>query len=321
MTTKIAVSWLFAIVLLFASAGTRAQTKSVTIFAYQQDETTQEAVESVREALRTSGFREGRNLKLTVADANGIPERATNLALELVRGRPDVFVALTLPAAQALLTHTTRIPVVFMDIMDPVASGLVANPGPSGTNVTGVLDTLPLQKRISLIKQVSGKARRIGVLYNPNDASSVSQVREFQEQLSAAGMIAIEVTVTRSSEVGSAARSLIEKVDAFQTFTDVTVSQSYSALAQVANEAKLPLFGWDVKDVRAGAVAALDLTDRDMGLAAGRLAVRILKGTNPGTIAPELIANIPVYVNLQAASKQSVELNAALSKTAQVLVK
>ena len=318
---KILVLWLLTISVVLASPGAYSQTKSVTIFAYQQDEVLQEALEGIREVLRTAGYREGRNLKLNVADAKGIPERASQVALELVRGRPDVFITLTLPASQAVVSHTTRIPVVFMDITDPVAGGLVSGPGPSGSNVTGVLDALPLQKRIALIKQVASHARRIGVIYNPNDTASVAQVRAFQEQLSGAGLIALEVTVTKASEVGSAARSLIEKVDVFQTFTDVMVGQSYQALVQVANDAKLPLIGWDVKDVRAGAVASLDLTDRDMGLAAGRLALRILKGTNPGTLAPEVIASPPVYVNLQAASRQSVEFSVALSKGARVLVK
>lgn len=307
--------------LSFSGSGVRAQTKSVTIFAYQQDEALLESVEGVREVLRNAGFREGRNLKLTVADAKGIPERASPVALELVRGRPDLFIAVSLPAAQALASHTTRIPIVFTDITDPVAGGLVGDIGPSGTNVTGVLNALPLDKRVVLIKQLVSHARRIGVIYNPNDAASVTQVREFQEQLSGAGLIAIEVTVSRPSEVGSAARSLIEKVDVFQTFTDVTVGQAYAALAQVANDARLPLIGWDVKDVRAGAVASLDLTNRDMGLAAGRIAVRVLKGTNPGAISPEVIANPPLYLNLQAAARQAVELNPALLKVARVLVK
>jgi putative ABC transport system substrate-binding protein len=158
------------------------------------------------------------------------------------------------------------------------------------------------------------------VLYNPSDASSVAQVREFQENLSGSGLIAIELTVLRSRDVGSAARSLIEKVDVFQTLTDRTVSQGYSSLVQVANDARIPLVGWDVGDVRAGAVAAVDLTDQDIGSAAGRLTLRILRGTKPGAIAPEIIANPPIYTNLQAATKQGVTFTPAFSKVARPLV-
>jgi len=321
MTKRLLLLCLFGLWFAFASGGARAQIKSVTIFGYQQDETLVEVAEGVREVLRGAGFREGRNLKLTVADAKGSPERINDIALELVRGRPDILITYSLPAAQAVMRQTTRIPVIFMGLSDPMGVGVVTKEGPSGTNVTGVLDAISWQKRVALIKQVDAQARRIGVIYNPSDSASVARVREFQEQLSAAGLIAIEVTVLRATEVAAAARSLIEKVDAFQTFTDTTVSQAYTSLVQVANDAKRPLLGWDVKDVRAGAVAALDLTDRDLGAVAGRMALRILRGTNPGNIAPEIVAQPPIYVNAQSAEKQGVKFSPALSKTIRTLVK
>lgn len=313
--------WLFVFGLLMGSAGASAQTKSVAIFSYQQDEVTAEMTEGVREVLRTAGFREGRNLRLRLVDAQGSSERALQLALDTVRGKPDVVIVLSLPAAQAVMKYTTQIPIVFAGITDPVANEVVSGWGPSGSNVTGVTDALPLQKRVALIKQISPQARRVGVIYNPTDASSVAAVKEFQESLSGSGLIAIELTVLRPFEVGSAARSLIEKVDVFQTLLDPTVNQAYVALAQVANDARIPLLGWDTKDVKAGAVAALDLTAHDLGSAAGRLALRVLRGVKPGAIAPEIIAHPPVYVNMQAATKQSVTFNAALLKIARPLVR
>lgn len=321
MKRNIFSAWLFAFALLIVSAGVSAQTKTVAIFSYQQDEVTAEMTDGIREVLRNAGFREGRNLRLRLVDAQGSAERAQQLALDTVRGKPDVVIVLSLPAAQAVMRYTTQIPVLFAGITDPVASELVSGWGPSGSNVTGVTDLLPLQKRVALIKQISPQARRVGVIYNPTDASSVASVKEFQESLSGSGLIAIELTVLRPLEVGSGARSLIEKVDVFQTFMDPTVNQAYVALAQVANDARIPLLGWDVKDVRAGAVAALDLTAQDLGSAAGRLALRVLRGAKPGTIAPEIIAQPPVYINMQAATKQSVTFNAAFMKIARPLVR
>ena len=314
-------TWLLSVASLLLACSAIAQTKSVSILSYQQDEASGEMIEGVREVLRSAGFREGRNLKLSLFDAQGTPERAQQLALEMVRGRPDVIVTLTLPVTLAVLTYTKQIPVVFAGITDPVASDVLQSWGPSGNNITGVSDALPLKKRVALIKQLTPQAKRIGVLYNPADTNSVAQVREFQESLSGTGLIAIELTVHRAIDVGSAARSLIEKVDVFQSLTDSTVNQAYASLVQVANEARIPLVGWDVKDVRAGAVAALDLTDQDVGTAAGRLVLRVLRGARPGSIAPEVIANPPVYVNLPSAAKQSVMLSPALLKVARPLVK
>lgn len=320
MKTHILVAYWLALGMLLFNAEAFAQTKSVSILTYQKDESSVDMVDGVREVLRGAGFREGRNLKLRVLDAKGDPEQAQQLALEMIRGRPDVILSLSLAATQAVVLHTRQIPVVFAGITDPVANEVVASMGPSGTNITGVSDALSLQKRVALIKQLSAKARRVGVLYNPGDASSVAQVREFQESLSGTGLIAIELTVLRPMDVGSAARSLIEKVDVFQTLTDRTVGQGYASLVQVANEAHIPLFGWDVNDVRAGAVASVDLTDQDIGSAAGRLTLRILRGAKPGAIAPEVIVNPPIYTNLKAAAKQAVTFTPAFSKLARPLI-
>lgn len=321
MKKNILGGWWLALGLLLVNVEASAQTKSVSILSYQKDESSVAMIEGVHEVLKSAGFREGRNLKLRVVDAKGDPEQAQQLALEMVRGRPDVIVSLSLAATQAVVLYTRQIPVVFAGITDPVESEVVSSMSPSGTNITGVSDALSLQKRVALIKQLSPKARRVGVLYNPADASSVAQVREFQENLSGTGLIAIEITVLRSLDVGSAARSLIEKVDVFQTLTDRTVSQGYASLVQVANDARIPLVGWDVSDVRAGAVAAVDLTDQDIGSAAGRLTLRILRGTKPGAIAPEIIANPPIYTNVQAAAKQAVTFTPAFLKVSRPLVR
>jgi putative ABC transport system substrate-binding protein len=320
MKMKLFGAWWLAFALLLGSAEVSAQTKSVAIFSYEPDEVTSEMTEGIRQVLRAAGFREGRNLKLSLVNAQGSVERAQQLALDTVRGRPDVVIVLSLAAAQAVMAQTTQIPVVFAGITDPVANQVVPGWGASGSNVTGVTDVLSLQKRVALIQQIAPQARRVGVIYNPTDVSSVAMVKEFQENLSGSGLIAIELTVLRPQEVGSAARSLIEKVDVFQTFLDPTVGQAYAALAQVANDARIPLLGWDVKDVRAGAVAAMDLTAQDIGSAAGRLALRVLRGVKPGAIAPEIIAHPPVYVNLQAASMQSVTFSPALKKMSRTLV-
>lgn len=313
------VCWL-ALALLLSNSEAFAQTKSISILSYQKDESSAEMVDGIREVLKNAGFQDGRNLKLRMFDAQGEPEKAQQLALEMVKGRPDVIVSLSLSATQAVILHTKQIPLVFAGITDPVTSEVVTSMGPSGTNITGVSDILTIQKRVALIKQLFPKARRVGVLYNPADASSFARVREFQESLSGSGLIAIELTVLRPLDVGSAARSLIEKVDVFQTLTDRTVNQAYASLVQVANDARIPLIGWDVSDVRAGAVVAVDLTDKDIGSAAGRLTLRILRGAKPGAIAPEIIANPPIYTNLQAASKQAVTFTPAFSKVARPLV-
>src|SRR6516164_3035138 len=75
--------------------------------------------------LRERGYEEGRNLKIEFRSAKGIPEALPKLAAELVSLKPDVLLGSTTPAALALKHETDTIPIVFLFVSDPVATGLV----------------------------------------------------------------------------------------------------------------------------------------------------------------------------------------------------
>ena len=77
--------------------------------------------------LRKFGWTEGRDFKLEVRWTEGIVDRYSQFAAELVRLNPDLIVATSTPGAQAAQRATTRIPVIFVAVSDPVASGIAAS--------------------------------------------------------------------------------------------------------------------------------------------------------------------------------------------------
>ena len=304
-----------------ASGQVLAQTKVVAVLASEGPGSTESLREGVREALKGAGWVEGRNLKLVSETASAEGQALSQRALSLVQSRPDVLVALSVTAAQALRAHTKQIPIVFAGVTDPVQAELVPSWSPSNTNVTGVSDVLPLARRVALIRQLVPQARRVGVVYTPADSASVAVIKEFQEQVTKAGLLMVEVTAVRAIDAAAAARSLLGKVDVLHTFWDANTQTVYPGLVKVANDAKVPLLGVDTASVLAGAVAALVMTDREVGAAAGRQVVRILRGTKPGSIAPEQLSRPQLQLNLAAAQKQGVVLSETLLKTGSVIVK
>lgn len=311
---------LFGLTLLVAP-GAWAQTKSVYVLGTESGSGAEALRDGLREALKVVGFIEGRNLKMVSETVVGDEQRLNQQALNLVLGRPDVLVALSVPAAQALIRHTKQMPIVFAGITDPVQAELVPSWSASGTNVTGVSDLLTMARRVQLIRQFVPQARRVGVIYNPTDAASVVVIREFQEQLTKSGMLMVEVAAQRSLDVAAASRSLIGKVDALHTFWDSHTQAAYPGLVKVANDAKIALLATDTASVQAGALAALVVSERDVGAAAGRQVIRILRGTKPGSIAPEVISRPQIQLNLVAAKKQGVSLSESLLKNSTVIVK
>ena len=314
------VVWLCGI-LAFTSAASWAQTKSVAVLATDSGVATEALRDGLRDALKAAGFVEGRNLKWVSETASTDEQQLNQRALGLVLSRPDVLVALSLPAAQALMKHTKQMPIIFVGVTDPVQAELVPSWSASGTNVTGVSDLLTLTRRVTLIRQVLAQARKVGVVYNPADAASVVVIREFQEQLTKVGLLMVEVAAVRATDVAAAARSLIGKVDVLHTFWDSHTQAAYPGLVKVANDAKIPLLAADTASVQAGALAAFVMTEREVGAAAGRQAIRILRGTKPGAIAPEVLSKPQLQLNLAAAKKQGVTLPEALLKGAVIIVK
>ncbi|WP_313313466.1 ABC transporter substrate-binding protein [Pulveribacter sp.] len=303
-----------------APATHAADMKSVAVTAIVEHPALDAVRDGVKDGLKAAGFEEGKNLKWQYQSAQGNTGTAAQIARKFVGDKPDAIVAIATPSAQAVIAATKNVPVVFSAVTDPVAAKLVKNWEPSKNNVTGVSDLLALDKQIDLIKQVVPNAKRVGMVYNPGEANSVVVVKEMKDLLSKQGMTLVEASAPRSVDVGSAARSLVGKVDVIYTNTDNNVVSSYESLVKVGQEAKLPLIASDTDSVKRGAIAALGINYRDLGEQTGRMVARILKGENPGDIKPETTTKMELFVNPGAAEKQGVKLPEALVKSAAQVV-
>lgn len=276
--------------------------------------------DGVHESLTAAGYTEGNGLKWQFQTAQGNTAIAAQIARKFVGDKPDVIVAIATPSAQAVVAATKSIPVVYSAVTDPVAAQLVPSMDPSGTNVTGVSDSLALEKQVELIQKVVPDAKRVGMVYNPGEANSVVVVERLRELLPESDMTLVEATAARTVDVGAAARSLVGKVDVIYTNTDNNVVSAYESLVKVGNDAKIPLIASDTDSVKRGAIAALGVNYHDLGLQTGAMVIRILKGENPGDIASETSEKLELFVNRGAAEKQGVQLDEAFIASATTVI-
>lgn len=276
--------------------------------------------DGVRAELKAEGYGDDK-LKWEYQSAQGNTGTAAQIARKFVGDQPDVIVAIATPAAQAVVASTKSVPVVYSGVIDPVAAQLVKGWGPSGTNVTGVSDKLPLDRQVALIKRVVPNAKTVGMVYNPGEANSVVVVKELKEILAKQGMTLKEAAAPRTVDIGPAAKSLIGKVDVIYTNTDNNVVSAYEALVKVANEAKIPLVAGYTDSVKRGGIAALGINYGDLGRQTGKVVARILKGEKPGAIASETSSNLELFANTGAAAKQGVTLSPDLLKDAKTVIK
>ncbi len=139
--------------------------------------------DGTRDELKEEGYEGGKSFKFDFQSAQANAGTAGQIAKKFVGDNPDVIVAIGTPSAQPLVASTKTIPIVYSAIADPIAAQLVKDWKPSGTNVTGLSHMLDPVKQVEVIKKVLPSAKRIGIVYNPGEANSVSALNAIKAVL------------------------------------------------------------------------------------------------------------------------------------------
>jgi putative tryptophan/tyrosine transport system substrate-binding protein len=130
-------------------------------------------MQQLRDALVALGWTDGKNIRFTYRYGGGNPERARAFAKALVELQPDLIVAHATPAAAALHQATRTLPIIFVSIIDPVASGFVATLARPGGNMTGFtnFEFSMGAKWLELLKEVAPETSRVSLMLSPDMGS------------------------------------------------------------------------------------------------------------------------------------------------------
>ena len=292
--------------------------KKVAITAIVEHPALDSVRKGVLDELKAQGFEEGKNLTVDFQSAQGSTANAAQIAKKFAGDNPDVIVAIATPSAQSVVAATKTIPVVYSAVTDPVAAKLVSSWQPSGTNVTGVSDELPLDPQIDLMKKIVPTLKNVGYVYSPGEVNSTTVLEQLKTKLGGQGLNVVAAPAQRSSDVLTAARSLQGKVDLIYTSLDNNVVSSYESLYKAAVEMKTPLVAADTDSVKRGAVAALGVNYYDLGKKTGSVVVEILNGKKAGEIASSRMdaANLDLFVSKKNAAAEGITLPEDVLKSA-----
>ncbi len=296
-----------ASILAFTGAAP-AQEVTVAVTAIVEHPALDAVRDGVRDELKAAGYEEGKNLRFEYESAQGNPGTAAQIARQFVGENPDVIVPISTPSAQAVVTATQDIPVVFTAVTDPLSAKLIDDANKPGGNVTGMSDMSPIEQHLALIKEITPKARRIGVPYNPGEANAVTLLQRLELLAPMQDLVIVEAPASKSSDVLAAAQSLVGSVDVIYVPTDNTIVSALEAVIKVGIDNQIPVYAGDTDSVARGAIAALGFNYYDVGRQTGRIVVRILKGENPGDIAIQGVEKTELYVNPGAAEKMGITI-------------
>jgi putative ABC transport system substrate-binding protein len=252
---------------------------------------------------------------------------ANQIGHQIMGENPDMILAIATPTAQACAqalkksAQMQKTPMLFTAVTDPVSAGLVKNLQHPGANITGVSDMLPVGRHLMMVKAFLPGLKHLGFLYNAGEVNSKILVPLFQAEAKNMGFEIVEATVSKSSEVYQAVKSLVGKVDAVFIPTDNTVVSALESAIKVCEQNTLPLFNADVDSVKRGSIAAMGFDYYQHGFQTGALAQRIMMGADPAVTPVEFQEKLQLHINVPAAKKMGVEIPTALLEKADKVYK
>jgi putative ABC transport system substrate-binding protein len=267
------------------------------------------------DALHQAGWDDGTNIRIEWRFSEGSAERLPQLASELVQASVEVIVTAPTEPTLAAKRATSAIPIVFLQVADPVRSGIVTSLARPDANVTGMsaLATDIAGKRLALIKEALPNTRLVSALWNrPSKGARLI----LDELLSAGKSLGIEIQdagVDNASGIEAALRSAVGKGSSLILVIDDPVLQGHTAMVtRIAEGLKLPLTSQSADYARNGGLIAYG---PDLNALYGRGADyvnRILRGAKPRDLPVQQPEKFNLILNLKTAKALGIEFPALL---------
>jgi putative tryptophan/tyrosine transport system substrate-binding protein len=275
--------------------------------------------------LRRLGYIEGQNLTVDWYSGEGRIERYGELTRDVTRLKPDLIFAITTGIAQNLKAATATIPVVGI-VVDPIGFGLVDNLARPGGNFTGVSVDAGVEiwgKRLELLKEVSPKLSRVGVLIsNANWEGSYGRaLRNAAEQLGCSLLAPQPKGPLAEGEYRRLLTAMAQDgADAIVVAESAENVTNRRVIAELVTIYRLPaIFPLRLFAASGGLISyGVDLVDL-FHHAADQID-KILKGTNPGDIPIYQATKFELVINLKAVRSLNLTVPPSLLATADEVI-
>jgi putative tryptophan/tyrosine transport system substrate-binding protein len=266
----------------------------------------------LRQRLEELGWRDGYNVRIDYRWASGDTVRIRALAAELVSLKPDAILGASTPVVAALRAETSTIPIVFVQVIDPVAAGFVTSLARPGGNLTGItnFEFSVGGKWLETLKEILPQLARVAVLYNPKTAPyAPSLLRSIEAAALSFAMEAIDTPVRDSAETERAIDAFAQKPNSgLLVLPDASTLLDRDLIIARSAQHRLPAvypfryfavngglvsYGTDAADTHRQAVSYVD---------------RILRGTKPEELPVQAPNKFELVINLKTAKALGLEV-------------
>jgi putative ABC transport system substrate-binding protein len=296
----------------------RAQSPTIPIIGYL-DSRSPEAVENrlrgFRQGLKEAGYVEGENITILYRWADDRMDRLSLLAADLVSRSVAAIITPGPPTSLAAKAATTTIPIIFIIGTDPVQLGLAASLTRPGSNLTGinVFNSELVAKRLEVLRDLLPQAKRVGVLVNPADATTDTQLKDID---AAARVMGLQIQVHNAdtrAEIDAAFEVMgRDRPDAVFVGTTVFLNGRRVQLAQLSTFYRLPAI-YALRDfVEVGGLISYGSDIIDSFRLAGGYVGRIIKGAKPAELPIVKADKFELVMNTRTARMLGLTLPSSL---------
>jgi putative ABC transport system substrate-binding protein len=287
-----------------AQQGDRVRRIAVLMPLDENDPAEKLRVSAFTQALAGLGWTDGRNVRMDLRWGGGDINRIRAFAQELVGLQPDIILASSAVATVALQRETRTIPIIFVNVGDPVASGIVERLDRPGGNVTGFGSTEASLggKWLELLTEIAPGLKRAAIMFNPDTAAS-SYMPSLETAARSLKVALINGPVHSDVEIETAIISLgREPGGGLVVMGDVFTTLHRAPMILAAARNNLPAVYGLSTFARDGGLLSYDIDRGDLWRRAASYVDRILRGEKPGDLPVQLPTKFEMVVNRKTAT-------------------
>ena len=302
--------------LLVASTGIGAQPRGRTVrigfLTGGANPAGSPAVNAFYDDLRKFGWVDGGNAIVDFRFAGNDASRLPDLVAGLLRLAPDVLVVGSTPAALAAKHATTKVPIVFTMVSDPVASGIVADLARPDGNLTGTTNMLPetSAKMLELLREVAPSLSQVSVVYSPDNPGKVLEVRVLQAQADRMGVALSQMPIRNGEELKRGLEEAMRRnTRGLVVLQDQVTGGLVGTIVEAAARHALPAAYQVAEFVDAGGLLSYGVDVVTQYRRCAFFVDRILRGAQPRDLPVERPTTFDLVVNAKTAKALGLTLS------------
>ena len=274
------------------------------------------------QTLQQLGWTVGRDLKIETRQVGNDRDRLRRYAAELVALAPDVILSIGSITAASLQQATHTIPIVFMNVPDPVGAGLVQSMAHPGGNITGFsnFEYSMSGKWAELLKQIAPNITRALVFRDPTSAAGIGQFAAVRSVAQSLGVELTPADVRDTDEIERAVATFARSGNGGAIVTTGGAAAHRKLFISLAARHKLPsVYPYRYYAVDGGLISYGPNTHDPIRRAAGYVD-RILKGEKPADMPVQAPTKYELAINLKTAKALGLTIPQSLLATADEVI-